>query len=371
MKKCLVVPIATGMSLALCIQAVRKTRPGAKYVIWSRIDQKSCYKSIAAAGLAPLVVENVLSGDSIETNVDGIEALIAEHGDNIACVLTTTSCFAPRCPDRVDAVALLCERHGVPHIVNNAYGLQCNRICKLINRAVAIKGRIDFIVQSTDKNLMVPVGGAIIASPNKESIAQVSKLYAGRASSAPIVDIFITLMSMGESGLRELIDRRVSLLPKVIDRANGVAREFGERILLVPNNTISFGISLAGLGTEDAKCVTYFGSMLFHRCVSGSRVVSPLAASTVDGHLFNGWGAHLSGYPTAYLTVACTIGLSEAEVDEFCRRLRRVFVDYNKSKKHVSGEPSSNASAAAAPAAVEALQLSSNWVSKYSCATYK
>jgi O-phospho-L-seryl-tRNASec:L-selenocysteinyl-tRNA synthase len=356
------------MSLALCIQAVRKLRIGAKYVIWSRIDQKSCFKCISAAGLTPLVVENVLDGDSIVTNVEAIESLIIEHGDEIACVLTTTSCFAPRCPDVVDAVAVLCEKYGVPHVINNAYGLQCNRICKLINRAVAVNGRIDYIVQSTDKNLMVPVGGAIIASPMKDRIAHVSKLYAGRASSTPIVDVFITLMSMGESGLRNLINRRLSLIPRVIDAVNGVVKEFGEGVLLVPNNTISFGISLANLGVGDPKKVTYFGSMLFHRCVSGSRVVSPVSVSSIDGHRFDGWGAHIAAYPTPYLTVACTIGLSEAEVEEFCRRLRRVFVEYYK---HQKDSDVSSAIVSASSGQSEGSPMSSHWVSKYNFATFK
>jgi hypothetical protein len=45
--------------------------------------------------------------------------------DAVVCVLTTTSCFAPRAPDDVVGVARLCARLGVPHLVNNAYGLQC------------------------------------------------------------------------------------------------------------------------------------------------------------------------------------------------------------------------------------------------------
>ena len=35
-------------------------------------------------------------------------------------------------------------------------------------------------VQSTDKNLMVPVGGSIIAGFDKEWIAKISKTYPGR-----------------------------------------------------------------------------------------------------------------------------------------------------------------------------------------------
>ena len=47
---CFVVPMATGMALVLCMSAVRLQRPGAKYVLWPRIDQKSCFKSMITAG---------------------------------------------------------------------------------------------------------------------------------------------------------------------------------------------------------------------------------------------------------------------------------------------------------------------------------
>ena len=49
-KHCIVVPVATGMALVLAMLALRTLRPTAKYVIWPRIDQKSCFKSILTAG---------------------------------------------------------------------------------------------------------------------------------------------------------------------------------------------------------------------------------------------------------------------------------------------------------------------------------
>ena len=52
-------------------------------------------------GLEPVVVENVLDGEELRTNIDGIEKHIHDLGaENVACVLTTTSCFAPRAIDR-------------------------------------------------------------------------------------------------------------------------------------------------------------------------------------------------------------------------------------------------------------------------------
>lgn len=55
--------------------------------------------------------------------------------DNIVCVLTTTSCFAPRASDSLEQVAVLCSRYNIPHLVNNAYGLQSSRIMHLIQEA--------------------------------------------------------------------------------------------------------------------------------------------------------------------------------------------------------------------------------------------
>ena len=45
MQDCFVVPMATGMAMTLCLLALRKVRPPtARYVLWSRIDQKSCFE---------------------------------------------------------------------------------------------------------------------------------------------------------------------------------------------------------------------------------------------------------------------------------------------------------------------------------------
>jgi O-phospho-L-seryl-tRNASec:L-selenocysteinyl-tRNA synthase len=157
----LVLPLATGMALALTLTAVRATRPpGAKYVIWPRIDQRSCFKCMLTAGLTPIVVENVLEGDELRTDVAGIAAAIDGAGGPAAvvAVMTTASCFAPRGTDNVVDVAKLCAARGIPHVINNAYGLQASGICHQINEAVRL-GRVDAFVQSSDKNFMV--GGVV------------------------------------------------------------------------------------------------------------------------------------------------------------------------------------------------------------------
>ena len=40
-------------------------------------------------------------------------------------------------------------------------------------------GRVDAFVQSTDKNYMVPVGGAVIAGFDAKFMEKISKLYPG------------------------------------------------------------------------------------------------------------------------------------------------------------------------------------------------
>lgn len=41
-------------------------------------------------------------GDAVVTDVAGVEAAVERCGaDNVLCVVTTTSCFAPRIPDKV------------------------------------------------------------------------------------------------------------------------------------------------------------------------------------------------------------------------------------------------------------------------------
>ena len=76
---------------------------------------------------------------------------------------------------------------------------------------------------------------------------------------------------------------------------------------------------------KDPKMVTQLGSQLFLRCVSGTRVISPLEASkSINGHVFHGWGSHIDNYPHSYLTVAATIGLTSTDIQTFIQRLAKV-----------------------------------------------
>lgn len=50
-----VLPVATGMAITLALLAQKRDRNGAKFILWPRIDQKTCVKAIVAAGLEIIV----------------------------------------------------------------------------------------------------------------------------------------------------------------------------------------------------------------------------------------------------------------------------------------------------------------------------
>ena len=186
-KEAFVAPVATGMAMVLCLMTLRFKRPDAKYVVWSRIDQKSCFKAIITAGYIPIIIDLVKVDDELRTDKMKIEreilAQVPGGPEEILAVITTTSCFAPRAADDVPAVAEICGRLGVPHIVNNAYGVQSSKCMHIIEESgKADKGRrVDAFIQSTDKNLMVPVGGSIISGYDSEFVRNISKNYPGKS----------------------------------------------------------------------------------------------------------------------------------------------------------------------------------------------
>ncbi|KAK2150264.1 hypothetical protein LSH36_415g02035 [Paralvinella palmiformis] len=332
-----VVPMATGMALTLTLLAFRQKRPQAKYVLWPRIDQKSCFKAMQTAGFISVVIENKLEGDELRTDLAATEQKIDELGaDNIVCIYTTTSCFAPRVPDRLEEVAKICATHNIPHLVNNAYGVQSTKCMHLIEQAARV-GRLDIFVQSTDKNFLVPIGGAVIAGFEGKLLEEISKSYPGRASAAPTMDMFITLLSLGSSGYLKLCRERKELYSYLKAEMVKCASHHGQRVLETPHNPISIAMTLDGLDRDEA---TQLGSMLFTRFVSGTRVIAKGVIQTVNNHEFTGFGSHCDHYPHTYLTAAAAVGLRKEEVDQFIQRLDKVLAKCLKRASSHSGAAS-------------------------------
>ncbi len=103
-------------------------------------------------------------------------------------------------------------------------------------------GRVDVVVQSTDKNFMVPVGGAIIAGFDENIIENISKSYPGRASASQSIDLLITLLSMGSNGYKNLLKQRKECFEYLKVELNKLALNYDERVLNTPNNPISIGM---------------------------------------------------------------------------------------------------------------------------------
>jgi hypothetical protein len=63
-------------------------------------DSSVAYTALRT-GFIPVSIPNTLEGDEVRTDLPALERKIAELGaDSILCVLSTSSCFAPRVPDR-------------------------------------------------------------------------------------------------------------------------------------------------------------------------------------------------------------------------------------------------------------------------------
>jgi O-phospho-L-seryl-tRNASec:L-selenocysteinyl-tRNA synthase len=179
-------------------------------------------------------------------------------------------------------------------------------------------------------------------------IDNVGKVYPGRASSSPIVDLFITLLSMGLNGYQRLLTQRTNMAESFQSNLRTIAEKHGERLLDCPANTISFGITLDNLvaarpkrdDESDAnytlsvgKDVSMLGAMLFSRCVSGTRVVPRGVVKRMGAEEeFVGFGSSTNDYQHDYMTAACAIGVSGSELEEFYRRLDRTLGEF-KAKR--------------------------------------
>ena len=73
-----------------------------RVVLWPRIDQKTCLKAVVSAGFQAVVVNNAVAGDEVGTDLGALEEEVLHRGaPAVACIVTTTSCFAPRSADNI------------------------------------------------------------------------------------------------------------------------------------------------------------------------------------------------------------------------------------------------------------------------------
>jgi len=298
LKSACVLPVATGMAIGLAV-SVSRDETKKREVVCPRVDHSSPLKGMHLAGMKVKIVDSEVSGDAVRVPINKVSEAVDQE---TAAIVSTTTFFPPREPDDVKAIAKLAVEKNVFHIINNAYGVQSREIMKLIRGAIDA-GRVDAVVQSTDKNFLTPVGGSIIASPSPSFTERVPKLYAGRASAAPIIQFLAAVLSLGIKGYEVLKDeqeRNRGFLEKCLKK---VAEKHQERLLDV-FNPIAAAMTLTN---HEAKKVGYNMYSL--------RVTGPRVLEETD------FGVCCKRYHSPYITMNAAIGSTEEDIQLATNRL--------------------------------------------------
>ncbi|NHI89450.1 MAG: O-phosphoseryl-tRNA(Sec) selenium transferase [Candidatus Thorarchaeota archaeon] len=299
MKSGIVTPLSTGMSISLILSALRREQ-GIKHVLFPRIDHASPHRAIAFAGLEETVIPTIINGDAVQADLGNLEKRIknAEY----CAVLATTTFFPPRESDPVKEIARLCAENATPLVINNAYGVQSEKTMGEI-RSAADAGRVDAVVQSSDKNFLAPVGGSVIVSPSGAFIEQVTETYAGRASAAPIVQTLAALLAIGLDKYKNLRQQQTENLAFLSDRMHELADKFGQRVLSVWN-PVACAITIDGVDAKE------LGARLYNARVTGPRAVEKGES-----------GSSCDGYPHSYLVMNAAIGASRNDMETATAKL--------------------------------------------------
>ncbi len=301
MKSGIVTPLSTGMSIALILSALRREY-GTKQILFPRIDHTSPHRAIAFAGLEKIVVPTLIEGDAVRVDLDELQRQIEETESS--AVLATTTFFPPREPDPVKDIAKSCAKHDVPLVINNAYGVQSDRIMSEI-RSAADAGHVTAVVQSSDKNFLAPVGASIIVSPSEEIVEQIAETYAGRASAAPIVQTLAALLAIGLENYKDLQLQQSENLKLLNERMNEIADKIGQRVLSVWN-PVACALTMDGLDVNEV------GARLYNLRVTGPRAVA-------KGDV----GSSCDNYPHGYLVMNAAIGASKNDIETATTKLNK------------------------------------------------
>ncbi|MCK4567870.1 MAG: O-phosphoseryl-tRNA(Sec) selenium transferase, partial [Candidatus Thorarchaeota archaeon] len=291
-KSGLVIPLSTGMSIALVMGALRRER-GIKKVLYPRIDHKSPQRGIALAGLEEVQIPTVIEGDAVRVDLGEFEKSITKTKS--CAVLATTTFFPPRESDPVKQIARLCSDHDIPFVINNAYGVQSQETMMQIRSAIDA-GRVDAVVQSSDKNFLTPIGGSIVVSPNPEVIEWTADTYAGRATAAPVIQTLAALLALGHEKYKELQKQQLENLALLKDNLLNIAEKINQRVLEV-KNPVAFAITMDNLDVNE------IGARLYNARVTGPRAVKK-----------GNYGSSTDNYPHSYIVMNAAIGVRKEDV---------------------------------------------------------
>ncbi|MHA1614476.1 MAG: O-phosphoseryl-tRNA(Sec) selenium transferase [Candidatus Thorarchaeota archaeon] len=292
-KSGLVIPLSTGMSIALVLGALRREL-GIEKVLYPRIDHKSPQRGITLAGLDEVQIPTIIEGDAVRVDLGEFEKSITTTKS--CAVLATTTFFPPRESDPVKEIARLCSDHDIPLVINNAYGVQSQDTMMQIRSAIDA-GRVDVVVQSSDKNFLCPIGGSIVVSPNPEVIEWTADTYAGRATAAPVIQTLAALLALGHEKYIELQKLQLENLALLKDNLLNIAEKINQRILDV-KNPVAFAITMDGLDVHE------IGARLYNARVTGPRAVKK-----------GEYGSSTDGYPHSYIVMNAAIGVRKEDIE--------------------------------------------------------
>jgi len=291
-KSGIVTPLSTGMTLGLVLGAMRRELH-VQRVLYPRIDHLSPRRGIALSGLEEVRVSTLIEDDAVRVDMGDLEKHISKTKSS--AVLSTSTFFPPRESDPIKAIARLCADNDTPHIVNNAYGVQSQEVMAQLRSAIDA-GRVDAVVQSSDKNFMAPVGGSIVVSPKPNIIEWTADTYAGRASAAPVVQTLSALLALGLDRYKVLQKQQVENLALLKEHLQKVADNHEQRILDV-KNPVAYAITMNGLDVNE------IGARLYNARVTGPRAIDAGA-----------FGSSVDKYPHSYIVMNAAIGVSPEDV---------------------------------------------------------
>ncbi|MHA1147014.1 MAG: O-phosphoseryl-tRNA(Sec) selenium transferase [Promethearchaeota archaeon] len=312
-KAAIVVPICTGMSLALCLSALKPDWNDEKLikkrtVLVPRVDHKALIKAFELVGCKAKIVESKLVEDAVRVSIDDIKA---QYDDSCYAVISVTSFFPPREYDDLKEISKFAEENDLIHIIINAYGVQSPDWMRMIRSAID-SGKVDAIIQSTDKNFLTPVGGAVIASPNKETIIKISQTYPGRASATPVVNFIISMLSLGISGYKKLLREQQENYKLLEEKMNSFAIKIEERILNI-FNPVAVVMSLKNFKKDQLHAL---GGALYNLRITGPRVYNPEQ---------DRFGISYENYPIPYLVMNAAIGCTKKDILNALERLEKAY----------------------------------------------
>jgi O-phospho-L-seryl-tRNASec:L-selenocysteinyl-tRNA synthase len=265
-------------------------------------------KAFDLVGVKKKVVKGRKFGDAVRIPIEDIEASL---DNDCFAIISLTSFFPPREHDNIKEISKFAKKHDLVHIVINAYGVQSPEWMKLIRIGIDA-GRIDAVIQSTDKNVLTPVGGAIIASPSEDIITKISQAYAGRASATPVVNFLISMLSLGIEGYQQLLEEQQKNRKLLEDMMQKAAEKIDERILKV-FNPVAVAMSLNNLRKEQLFAL---GGALYNLRVTGPRVYNP------EESIF---GTCCAEYTTPYIVLNAAIGAKSQDIISAVDRFEKAY----------------------------------------------